>query len=56
MTGEELAKLCFAARPVLWALAIIAILFVASILVPKIFGFDSGDQPSSKSLGPGLPL
>jgi len=41
MTGEELAKLCFAARPLLWALAIIAILFVASILVPKTLGPDS---------------
>jgi hypothetical protein len=56
MTGEEFAKLCFAARPVLWALAIIAILFFASILVPKILGFDSGDEPPSKSPGPGLPL
>jgi len=48
MTGEELAKLCFAARPLLWALAIIAVLFVASILVPKIFGFDSGSDGSAK--------
>jgi len=38
MTGEELAKLCFAARPLLWALAIIAVLFVASELLPKIWG------------------
>jgi hypothetical protein len=48
MTGEELAKLCFAARPLLWALAIIAILYVASILVPKIH---SGNENSGKLPG-----
>jgi hypothetical protein len=40
MTSEELARLCFAARPMLWALAIIAVLVAAVILVPKIFGTD----------------
>ncbi len=34
MTSEEWARLCFAARPVLWALAIIAVLLVAAVLSP----------------------
>jgi hypothetical protein len=33
--AQELAKLCIAARPVLWAIAIIAVLIVGSILVPN---------------------
>jgi len=33
MTGEELAKLCFAAQPLLWAVAIIAVLIVAYFLL-----------------------
>jgi len=49
MTGEELAKLCFAARPLLWAITIIVILFVASLLVPKIFGFGPGNDNSASS-------
>jgi hypothetical protein len=55
MTGEELAKLCFAARPLLWALAIIAILIVAWIVVPKILGLNSGNANSPELPG-GLPL
>jgi hypothetical protein len=42
MTGEELAKICFAARPVLWAAAIIAVLLVAAIVVPKLLRGNSG--------------
>jgi hypothetical protein len=41
MTSEELARVCFAARPVLWAIAIIAILFAAAFLIPKIMGRNS---------------
>jgi hypothetical protein len=51
MTGEELAKICFAARPLLWAIAIIVVLIVASILVPKIFGFSSRNDNSANSPG-----
>jgi hypothetical protein len=50
MSGEELAKICFAARPLLWALAIIAILFAATIFMPQIFsdsGRSSGNEPPS---------
>lgn len=50
MSGEEFAKICFAARPLLWALAIIAILFAATIFVPQMFpGNDrsSGNEPLS---------
>jgi hypothetical protein len=36
MTGEELARLCFAARPLLWAIGIIAVLLVAAFLFSKI--------------------
>jgi hypothetical protein len=46
MTVEELARLCFAARPLLWAVAIIVVLFFASILVPKILG-PSENPPDS---------
>lgn len=41
MTSEELARLCFAARPILWALAIIAVLWVASVLMPSISNTNS---------------
>lgn len=47
MSGEELARMFFAARPLLWALAIIAILFAATIFMPRIFlGYDhsSGNE------------
>lgn len=37
MTGEDLAKLCFAAQPLLWAIAIIAVLFVAYFLLNGFF-------------------
>jgi hypothetical protein len=53
MTGEEFAKICFAARPLLWALAIIAILFAAAILVPKILRRGSGNDDIQNSLGTG---
>jgi hypothetical protein len=53
MTGEEFAKICFAARPLLWALAIIAILFAAAILVPKFLGKDSGNDGAQNSLWSG---
>jgi len=43
MTGEEFAQICFAARPLLWALAVIAILFAVAIFWPRI----SGNQSSS---------
>jgi hypothetical protein len=56
MTGEELAKLCFAARPLLWAIAIIMVLFVASLLVPRILGFDSGNENSASASGRALPI
>jgi hypothetical protein len=38
MTGEELAKLCFAAQPLLWAVAIIAVLIVGYFLLNGFFG------------------
>ena len=44
MTSEELARVCFAARPVLWAVAIIAVLLVAAVVVPKILRRDSGPE------------
>ena len=44
MTSEELARVCFAARPVLWAVAIIAVLLVAAVVVPKILRGDSGNE------------
>ncbi len=47
MTGEELAKLCFAARPLLWAVAIIAVLLVAFFTLPKILGKNEEDDASS---------
>lgn len=50
MTIEELAKLCFAARPVLWALAIIGILLAAMFFVPKILGNNFGNSSSPNSL------
>jgi hypothetical protein len=56
MTSEDLARLCFAARPVLWALAIIAILYAASILIPRIWGKDSGDDgPQNSQWSGGIP-
>lgn len=36
MSGEEFAKICFAARPLLWAIAVIAVLIVAALSIPKI--------------------
>jgi hypothetical protein len=50
MTGEEFAKICFAARPMLWALAIIAVLLVAAAVLPKILGNNEGDGNASDSL------
>lgn len=47
MTGEELARLCFAARPILWAVAIIVVLWVASIFIPQMF------RPTSSPKGEG---
>jgi hypothetical protein len=44
MTSEEFARICFAARPVLWAVAIIGVLLVAAVVVPKILRGDSGDD------------
>jgi hypothetical protein len=51
MTGEEFARICFAARPVLWALAIIAVLLAAAFLVPKIIGRNSGNGGLQDFLG-----
>jgi hypothetical protein len=52
MTGEEFAKICFAARPLLWALAIVVILWVAAGIIPKIFGGNLGDDGTQNSPGP----
>lgn len=52
MSGEEFAKICFAARPLLWALAIIAVLFAATIFAPQIFSGNnrsSGNEPLSST-------
>jgi hypothetical protein len=49
MSSEELARLCFAASPILWAIAIIVVLWVASILVPKIFGPTPGSGAGDNS-------
>jgi hypothetical protein len=42
MTGEELARLCFAAQPLLWAAAIIAVLIVAYFLLNGSLGSATG--------------
>ena len=42
MTGEELARICFAAQPLLWAVAIIAVLIVGYFLLNKFFASGSG--------------
>jgi hypothetical protein len=42
MSGEELARLCFAAQPLLWAVAIIAVLVVGYFLFNGFFNNDSG--------------
>ena len=44
MTSEELARVCFAARPLLWAVAIISVLLVAAVIVPKILRGNSGND------------
>jgi hypothetical protein len=44
MTSDELARLCFAARPVLWAIAIIVILWAASLFFPKTLGPTPGSN------------
>lgn len=49
MTGEELAKLCFAAQPLLWAIAIIAVLIVAYFLW-KGFSAIGSEENSSGAL------
>lgn len=51
MTSEEFARVCFAARPVLWAASIIAVLLVAAVVVPKILNRDSGNG-GTQTLGP----
>ncbi len=51
MTGEEFAKICFAARPILWAVAIIAVLLVAAHVAPRLRG---PTPPKGKSQLPGL--
>ncbi len=37
MTGEEFAKICFATRPLLWAIAIIAVLLVLAFVIPWLY-------------------
>lgn len=49
MTGEEFAKICFAARPLLWGLAIIAVLIVAVVALPKIQGRNAGEGNAQNS-------
>jgi hypothetical protein len=44
MSGEEFAQICFAARPLLWALAIIAIIIAAAIFWPRISGSESSSD------------
>jgi hypothetical protein len=49
MTGEELARLCFAAQPLLWAAAIIAVLIVAYFLLNGFLGSGAGENPERSS-------
>jgi hypothetical protein len=49
MNGEELARLCFAAQPLLWAAAIIAVLIVAYFLLNGSLGSGSGKNPEGSS-------
>jgi hypothetical protein len=37
MDVEQLSRLCFANRPILWALAIIAVLIAAVIFLPRFW-------------------
>jgi len=45
MSGDELAEICFAARPVLWAVAIIAVILVAALVILRLYGHLSVAQP-----------
>jgi uncharacterized membrane protein len=49
MTGEELARLCFAAQPLLWAIAIIAVLIAVYFLLNGFqqSGFRSDNEENS---------
>ncbi len=49
MTGEELAKLCFAAQPLLWAVAIITVLIVGYFLLNEFFNNGSGKNVEGTS-------
>jgi hypothetical protein len=49
MTGEELARLCFAAQPLLWAIAIIAVLIVGYFLLNGFLGSSSGKNTEGAS-------
>jgi len=48
MNIEELSRLCFASRPILWALAIIAILIAAVVFLPRLW-----EKPHSRDPLPG---
>ena len=57
MTGEEFAKICFAARPVLWAVAIIAVILVLVLLLPRLqWPFGGNSEPSRRGEPEGLSL